>query len=1225
MKYCDEAYGLKASVLKKLSHDKEFCDDVPKMVCIPDTVFYDFLVSHPDIYDEIKNWLAYDLEDENEEREEAFLKLKDEIIKRYVPFLQEKFPFLPKEVEEAIGKGKKVIVRSSGMEDREGSINAGGNASLPDVEIDSVYEGIAHVITSYFTPKVLSILYQNDGITLKPETYRCPVFMQEMIGTTTAQIDFCGYPVLDNEIVKRIARKILALRDRFGMAIDSEWVLKRGNLVASLVGFSNEPFYGSDSVYLLCSLGTGSVVRRTAFINATNYIIPYGCGHKLGDVIVECPEQMTKPYEFTYHDTDIYLVQCRPAGTGAGVVRINRKVSQLSDETLKKEAICDLRTLVVGTGDVDGRILIAESISEAWDEWIAAKSDDEYVGCIVRTGSALEHAGIMFMERGVPVVTVSDKDFMQLITENRNEFILCQSRNVILPKNQETQIEYIKGQIGDASLNFNNISVYTNQELFGDICHEKIISEDIEYALLAYDFYDTYCSIAQADRCIEDDLRTIFTMAKKVYQNTEIPTDILQVVCSLMDILRNAYKNGTNKDIHFWKRTVQMISENKIMISYSNRGVSFQNSLWENVSTNIRKKGDNDKIIFLSFLSKRGIKLTEYQYYSLLFSFKEESVDKLPVSERTEYLKYQEFINKYSLFQYTFDDLKEFYCYYDEVKPTIIDDDVMRRILRGNKPIYSATLYLKLLMHPMIAQLSITEEINICLGAPQIMVHNIDNYVILLQVLCQWAGLGDLSILQNHMMEESVLVDIFANMALPAIYDEIQQIFWAHQRGILDTNVIHINKLREILCADLDYLEQKKIICPNVFDRILKNIIANIVNTVVDLFDIEGKSYANSLAMGIYGIYPTYLAHLEKWNEFLRKSLLDIADDYGKVSSILKEKLDSLKKVRNYNVVIQVDNAWYEKIYMDIDFNLHEIQNIIHQSSIYFSNKKYYFAPSSYVREIYQGAITFGLTNRKILRNQNDYVEIELGLGSYKLHKSSIILRPQQISAQYTEAPFISIGRILVLKKIFEILNEICPELEIRTRLQKRSGDHLLFVYFGCNNKFFSSDEMKEVVEIVCSIFDSFELGGGLTEEEAQSFICSFCNSRNFSHFIKCLVHYHSLLKYTEYMGGGLEENDVCIYQSLLALMVIFPERFDFLQHEMFYGEMLTIMMKNLKKPEWKTDKYELKEGWLTQAYSICLAVLYPFELKESLIQGNDESIPDKKLCELYLSLIGNC
>lgn len=438
------------------------------------------------------------------------------------------------------------------------------------------------------------------------------------------------------------------------------------------------------------------------------------------------------------------------------------------------------------------------------------------------------------------------------------------------------------------------------------------------------------------------------------------------------------------------------------------------------------------------------------------------------------------------------------------------------------------------------------------------------------------------------------LVKVLAQLHLCQLCKKLDQIFYNHQRGVLDPCIAELSEIRENLRVDLDNLLAVKLQKDFGVYPILSNIITNLTSTMIDLFDIEGKSYANSLALDIHSVYSRYVTHLSQWNEFLRSKLIPENSQYGEVVDIIDQKIAMLREKRNDHILVEVDKAWYEKMAMPIDFNPHELQNILHQASIHFADKRNKFYPSKFVNRIHQSMITFGLTNRRLLRNQSDCIEVEVGLGNYKLHKSSIIIRANSISAVYTEAPLLSIGRLLVLQRIFQVLADMYPKYQISTRLQERSEDHLLFVYMSTSCGGYSLDELAFGVNIICAMFDAFELGGGITDRSAHYFNKVFCSSKRFSEFLAKMVEYHDKLHYSDDMGGGMEENDVCIYQSLIALMVIFPERFHVLLDAKGFRHMVEIIHADLQKEEWKTDRYDLSKGWLERVLCMCLTIAYP-------------------------------
>ncbi|MEI6531533.1 MAG: PEP/pyruvate-binding domain-containing protein, partial [Chlamydiota bacterium] len=100
--------------------------------------------------------------------------------------------FLP-----ALDPTKKLMVRSSGDEDRPESANAGGNLSLPsDPERKAVIHAIGQVVASYFSEKSLEQrLLGGEDITVFP---LCSVLIQELIGESAEAIP-CSFVMYSKE------------------------------------------------------------------------------------------------------------------------------------------------------------------------------------------------------------------------------------------------------------------------------------------------------------------------------------------------------------------------------------------------------------------------------------------------------------------------------------------------------------------------------------------------------------------------------------------------------------------------------------------------------------------------------------------------------------------------------------------------------------------------------------------------------------------------------------------------------------------------------------------------------------------------------------------------------------------------------------------------------------------------------------------------------------------
>ena len=1219
--YTQDVYGYKAAVMKELSQDKEFSAFIPKTIYIPDMVFYKFLSEDGEAYEKSLAWLDASKNKTGDEADAVFEQLQEIINERYVPFIRREIPDLEKRVTKELGEGKKVIVRSSGLEDLTESINAGGNRSIPEVDPQDVYEAIKEVVLSYFSPKVLRTLHT--AMPLKstdPFAFPCPVFIQEMIGSASWEADTEMYPRMDEDILTELAKRVLQLKKKFNRDVDTEWVLRSENAVVSVVAFSRDPYFGASCVYMLCSLGVGSAVKRTAIVNATHYILPCMDERIDHSILIEYPEKKTSP--FAIEKPEMWLVQCRPAGMVSSEVQVNDTMQACTIEQLKQMGrIYPFTSVIVGKGDVDGLFLISESISEAWEEYIQSIAMEKYVGCIVRHGSALEHAGIMFAEKRMPIVKVDDDVFALLATKQESVFSLCFSRGIFLENKEKRSFSYSCQPNTQIPLHFAN-ALITSSEETNAIKIDK--AEDVSSYRLWMVFNEL---VKVSEKLLKDkklwkDAYRRFNMAgiKALSLSDGALQKGLQVYMRLFSFLERLQESSL--EWLLWSKIAEGFIHSEIRYSYASHETVIFESALSVVKREWHQWNVAEKISFFKTYAFDFPPYREEEFFiSALFSLSREETEYLSADLKAKYEAYHHFLEQYGCVSNK--QMLSFYTYCFDKDLQEKDREILAFLLKESDSLEIATLYIDMVtMKTTIGNDEIRGMIQECVW--KFACSNIKANILAVQVVLAYGGLGDLDVLMREKGQSiNEFMEVLSRLNLSRLCKNLRAIFENYQRGILDQYVTQLSKIRDMLCMDLERLcsfdAHKN---TNGISSILGNIITNLTSTIIELFDIEGKSYANSLALDIHSVYAKYVAHLSQWNDFLRHFLLMEDIQYSEVVDIVDQKLKELRLKRNDRICIAVDNMWYEKMTMSIDFNPHELQNILHQASIYFADKRNRFYPSEFVDKIHKSLITFNLTNRRLLRNQSDCIEVEMGLGNLKLHKSSIIIRASRIDAIYTEAPLLSIGRILVLQRIFQALSDKYPNYHISSRLQKRSEDHLLFVYMDVVSGKFSLDDLAFGVNIICAIFDAFELGGGTSDRSAIYFNETFCSSAAFIEFLVKMVAYHERLIYSDNMGGGMEEDDVCIYQSLIALMVLFPERFHVLLEAKGFQDMIQIICMDLQKREWKTDRYNLSEGWLERALCMCLCIAYPRQLRNALASPERENLPNPSLCELYLSIV---
>lgn len=1170
-------YGRKAAVLKLLAEDKEFQDLIPKTIYISDAVFYRFLLEERSVYEKIESWFDVSLKNTGEEADEIFEELKEIVRETYTPFLQKTYPDLPERIEREIGVGKRVIVRSSGLEDAEDIINAGGNCSVPEVEAKEIYAAITEVVISYFSPEVLYVLRSVSNLRFEdPYHFKCPVFIQEMVGSTNIEIDTEMYPVIGTEILLEVAEKVLALKKKFEEDVDTEWVFVTPQATVSAVAFSQEPYYGADCVCLLCSLGVGSAVRRSAIVNAANYLIPYRNYEIDRTLLIEYPDKKTQPY--TLESCEYKLVQCRPSNKISSDILVNKTLKEKKWESESDIEYYPFQSIVIGKGDVGGRFIIRESISEAWEEYIHDGGKTKYVGCIVRHGAALEHAGIMFSEKGMPALSVEDDVFSELAVKYAADFVLCLERGIFFENKEARRFEYEKVPRKHLlPLHIGNAKVRLESEQYCDeIKDEKVNFLDLKEGALRKG---------------------------------------IQIYHKIFDILTKNLDSPQNK--LFWDYLRSMFVHGELLYDYKGNEIGIESAVLEKVQSLPEKT----KSVAIKRLLSSDLLRREYRE-QLLFSLDFDELSGLPQELCAEYHRYHTFLKKYGLFNAAYTEINSVYHEYSLNICTPDSEKILDILIGKLHDFKTAEKYLHMLQTDTLMDRQRQQELMNSLILEESTV-DVKKRISAIYVILLLGGMGDIELFCGKMERYKEFISFLGTLHSGEYCGQLEEIFKKYQNGLLDQKLSELSLLRGLLIEDSKRLLEFHLGQDSKLYPVWSNIVTNLTNIVIDLFDMEGKSYANSLAMEIHSLYPVYVRHLLNWNIYLKEHLIDAGEEYSEVAKIMGQKIKKLQEKRNNSISICVDYQWYEKMTMDLDFNPHEIQNILHQASIYFANRKNRFYSSAFVEALHKNLITFRLNDRRLLKNQSNCIEIETGLGSCKLHKSSVIVGNNHINAVYTEAPFLSIGRILVLQKLFEMLGPVYPQYSIITRIQNRNEDRLLYVYMKCPTGRYSFNELIEGVNIVSSLFDAFELGGGITEKSAYYFIEQFCTLAPFSDFLKKMVEYHGRLVYDGDMGGGMEESDICIYQSLLALMVMFPERFHVLQESKTFCQMKETISKNLKNPEWKSDMYELKEGWLEQALCMCLVIQYPKETRNALLNSETEWGFSRELCDLYLRIAG--
>lgn len=505
---------------------------------------------------------------------------------------------------------------------------------------------------------------------------------------------------------------------------------------------------------------------------------------------------------------------------------------------------------------------------------------------------------------------------------------------------------------------------------------------------------------------------------------------------------------------------------------------------------------------------------------------------------------------------------------------------------------------------------------------------SINEYCYLIRFINQFGGQGDTSLfidfLYNYLLnngksiEGDNYVKFVSHLKSKKLSIDINKLIRQYYRGvpIYGTDLLFqdIGKIHDDIII-IKSIISKNWLCKNeLFYRITSNIFLNIINDFIELLDLVSKTYAHSFLLGQTKAYENYFKTLEYWISTIPTIFSNSNKNIEYLYDYCSKQLDYIINLKRDDLLIDYKYTWKEKLEKSKKINIHELHNVLHQSFLYFANNIYSFQSSSTVLELQNLMISFGLVNRKILHNKENWIEIELGVGKQKYHKSSLTISHNYIMAQYTEGEYlVESRRLFLLNKWFNLLNIEYDEFMFITNIEKSAmGEVLrLIVRRKDKMKFNNWNDIYFICQTIRIIFDSSEQAGGY--KISKKFNEQLLNSTRFHNFLLNLINYGRQLEHTKYLpslGGDSESSSGSLFQHLLHLVSQFPEKFLAINCTSLHDAKQK-MEKNLN------DKYFYDwpgyRKWLRDAYGLVLAIQFPEDLFEESIMGNKKIIPRSK------------
>ncbi|MEU5208889.1 hypothetical protein [Streptomyces sp. NPDC020742] len=324
-----------------------------------------------------------------------------ELVTGYAEFLRRRWPGLPDEIARTCGPAP-WIVRSSGAEDQEDNINAGGYDSLVCAGPADLPGIVAAVVFSGYGEHAVAQQRLADP-DFRPEPI--PAFVQPLVDASASGPPPAPQetPLLGPTGTDRIAGLLAALHDHFGMRrLDCEWVLETDAGTVSITSLTEHGEEGGGVVGQL-SLGFGfaSAQRLDGTDNSVVWLsgdgaTPLWRGEVLRAVRVRAA----------------HLVQVRPALAfdPAPTVEVLTDEDRATWEDSHPGRPVDL--LVPPRRVAATAFLAAARLDDAWAQYLRldARQRAATGHVLVERGSPAEHAAVMFRQYGVAVLRCRAED-----------------------------------------------------------------------------------------------------------------------------------------------------------------------------------------------------------------------------------------------------------------------------------------------------------------------------------------------------------------------------------------------------------------------------------------------------------------------------------------------------------------------------------------------------------------------------------------------------------------------------------------------------------------------------------------------------------------------------------------------------------------------------------------------------------------------------------------------
>jgi hypothetical protein len=364
-------------------------------------------------------------------------------------------------------KNYRLMVRSTGREDTRELANAGGNASVPNVEAtpETVLAAIKRVIASYFSLKSLTQrLEAGDQSIFNPDPFM-PVLIQEMVGetdsaTVSSGVMFTEEPeggigakVLKNPDGSIKTTGITLVQAAYGHneAVVNSLVATDSYYITTIPGSTEPAIYPVIRAKEQRLKPTPGGLEMTP--NPSEIILSPSLSKEILIALKHFADQLEKSYgypldvEFVVQKQTIFIVQARPI-----VYRATAQPSYISGavagDRLTGSTIvaagCNVRTITQPS-----QLIIAPTIISALDIFLdptkKAIHHDLTAVIIGSMASSLSHPAITFRNNGIPVLYIPENEKIITALRDGKTALISPQQSTVLLASAETELPITQG------------------------------------------------------------------------------------------------------------------------------------------------------------------------------------------------------------------------------------------------------------------------------------------------------------------------------------------------------------------------------------------------------------------------------------------------------------------------------------------------------------------------------------------------------------------------------------------------------------------------------------------------------------------------------------------------------------------------------------------------------------------------------------------------------------